>query len=172
MSLPDELGRTLLSRDFKVVVGEMLIEARGKTRRKRSLTKSKNKMSPTEIGEVKASWLPKWTEKPVNIRVQQKFTSVRGKDSWSWGRVTRSNSTRAIKISGKEDEARQSKTHHQPCQEEERQREGQKHNSRRNGRHVPSLGKENRIKMQEAGTVKCLGSPLQDTPLSTPSSNC
>lgn len=59
MSLPDELGRTLLSRDFKVVVGEMLIEARGKTRRKRSLTKSKNKMFPTEIGEVKASWLPK-----------------------------------------------------------------------------------------------------------------
>lgn len=59
MSLPDELGRTLLSRDFKVVVGEMLIEARGKTRRKRSLTKSKNKMSPTEIGEVKASWLSK-----------------------------------------------------------------------------------------------------------------
>lgn len=59
MSLPDELGRTLLDRDFKVVVGEMLIEARGKTRTKRSLTKSKNKMSPTEIGEVKASWLPK-----------------------------------------------------------------------------------------------------------------
>lgn len=59
MSLPDELGRTLLNRDFKVVVGEMLIEARGETRTKRSLTKSKNKMSPTEIGEVKASWLPK-----------------------------------------------------------------------------------------------------------------
>lgn len=49
MSLPDELGRTLLNRDFKVVVGEMLIEARGETRTKRSLTKSKNKMSPTEI---------------------------------------------------------------------------------------------------------------------------
>lgn len=59
MSLPDELGRTLLNRDFKVVVGEMLIEARGETRTKTSLTKSKNKMSPTEIGEVKASWLPK-----------------------------------------------------------------------------------------------------------------
>lgn len=58
MSLPDELGRTLLNilnRDFKVVVGEMLIEAKGKTRTKRSLTKGKNKMSPTEIGEVKAS---------------------------------------------------------------------------------------------------------------------
>ena len=36
MSLPDELGRTLLNRDFKVVVGEMLIEARGKTRTKSS----------------------------------------------------------------------------------------------------------------------------------------
>lgn len=171
MSLPDELGRTLLNRDFKVVVGEMLIEARGETRTKRSLTKSKNKMSPTEIGEVKASWLPKWMETLVTMSVQQKFTSVRRKDLWSWGRVTRSNSTCLIKISGKEDEGRQSKTHHQPCQEEGRQREGQKHKSRGNGRHVPSLGKENRIKMQEAGTVKCLGSPLQNTPLSTPSSN-
>lgn len=54
MSLPEELGRTLLNRDFKVMEGKMLIEARGKTRTKRSLTKSKNKMYPTEIGEVKA----------------------------------------------------------------------------------------------------------------------
>lgn len=46
------MERTLLNRDFKVMVGKMLIGARRKTRTKRSLTKGKNEMYRTEIGEV------------------------------------------------------------------------------------------------------------------------
>jgi hypothetical protein len=45
---------------------------------------------------------------------------------------TGSNSACAIKINGNEDEGRQSKTHHQVCQED-RQREGQKYVIRSNG---------------------------------------
>lgn len=80
-----------------------------------------------------------------------------------------SNSTCAIKMNGNEDEGRQSKTHHQVCQEE-RQREGQKHVHRHNGGKMSLvLAKKSELrsrKLEKSNDFK-EAQPPQDTSLPT-----